>query len=61
MIAAPPSEAGAVNAIEAEPLPAVADSAVGASAAISGSVVIWLEALEAELVPAALVALRVKV
>ena len=59
MIALPPSEAGAVQETVACALPAVADTAVGAPGTPNG--VTLLEAAEAAPLPAALVAVTVKV
>ncbi len=59
VMAEPPFEAGAVNATLACPLPAVAETAVGAPGTVYG--VTELEAVEAPEVPTPLVAVTVKV
>ena len=56
---AEPFEAGAVKDTDAVPLPAVADTAVGASGTEAGTT--GFDAAEAELVPLPLVAVTVKV
>ena len=58
-MALPPSEAGAVKATEADPLPGVAVPMVGAPGTVAG--VTELEAAEAAPVPVPLVAVTVNV
>ena len=58
-MAEPPSEAGADHDTAADPSPAVADTAVGAPGTVRGVTV--EEAVEAAEVPAAFVAVTVKV
>ncbi len=59
VIAAPPSEAGALQLTAASVSPAVALTAVGAPGTVAGVTV--LDAAEAELVPTELVAVTVNV
>jgi hypothetical protein len=59
VIADPPLLAGAVNVIVAEPFPAVAETAVGASGTVTG--VTEFDAVDDALVPIELVAVTVKV
>ena len=59
MIAEPPFDAGGVNVTEASPFPAVAAPIVGVPGTVAA--VTELEGEDAALVPAALVAVRVKV
>ena len=58
VIADPPFEAGAVKVIVACPLPAVATPMVGAPGTVTGTTTLLV--IEAELVPAAFVAVTVK-
>lgn len=59
MIVDPPLDAGALNAIDALALPAVADPTVGAPGTVDG--VTPFDAADAALAPIALLALTVKV
>ena len=62
VMALPPSLAGAVQETDAEALPAVAETAVGAPGTVAGATgVTLLEGAEAALLPTALVATTVKV
>ena len=62
VIGLPPFEAGAVQETEAEALPAVAVTAVGAPGTVAGATgVTLLDGAEAALLPTALVATTVKV
>ena len=61
-MALPPFEAGAVQETDAEALPAVAETAVGAPGTVAGATgVTLLDGAEAALLPTAFVAMTVNV